>query len=65
LSPWNADLCWVRFSDGSFSDTIPPLWGEIMDKMFAEARGWRNVDPVYRVGGGGVRSGVEFFFVTY
>jgi hypothetical protein len=28
-------------------------------------RGWWNVDPVYRVGGGGVRSGVEFFFVTY
>ena len=23
------------------------------------------MDPVYRVGGGGVRQGVEIFFVTY
>jgi hypothetical protein len=54
---------WVR-SDRDVSSCTTVIEPRIKNFDYLKPRGWRNVDPVYRVGGGGVRSGVEIFFVT-
>jgi hypothetical protein len=52
---------WVR-SDRDVSSCTTVIEPRIKNFDYLKPRGWRNVDPVYRVGGGGGPLGGRNFF---